>query len=765
MTSTIETQPKRLAFLWFDLLLIALIAVGIFFRFNWVNWNQDADLHPDEYGMTATLTALRIPNSLGEYFNTRISPISPYQKYDLNGQVIQSGPDNRMRWGQWPIFLVRFAAEQVDLTGYTEMRLLGRQLSAFADVLALMLLFLIGERLYSRRVGLLAAALGALAVMQIQQSHFLTTDNFAALFTMLALYAAVEVAHPEGQARGKGWGWYALFGVALGMAVASKINLAPLAGMVALAALVRVSQQVDLRADFWQGARRVILPLALAAVLSLVTFRLTQPMSFRAATGDTSLLTLTPNPDWVESMKVAADESRGINAGPPGEQWTGRIPLVFPWVNMVVWGMGPLLGLAAWGGLIGAAVQVFRQAPGWRAHAVPLVWAGGYFLFMGTRHVMSMRYFLPMYPFMMLFAAWGLAQLWQRRPRRAGSSGAARVSAGGLALTGVVLLGTLAWAWSFTGMVYRQDNTRVQATRWMYQNVPAPLTLQINAGDGVFVQPLDAPDGIQIVQGAPLISQFSLQRGGVLKSAALAHARTVQGGAGQMRLSILSDLSGAPLAETSVPVSPAGSDPRGGPTSAQFSPVALQAGRVYYLVTSVDGDQPVNVWRTVLSNEDWDESLPVRMDGYDPFGQFYRGLTMGVRWVDDANKRQMILETLSQADYVILPSQRAIWSAARLPDDYPMTLNYYRALFDGSLGFERVATFQHPFQFGPLYISDLGGRVGLGAPPDLPLFNNNLLAAEEAFSVYDHAPVWIFKKTADFDVNRARQILGAVELP
>ncbi len=365
---------------------------------------------------------------------------------------------------------------------------------------------------------------------------------------------------------------------------------------------------------------------------------------------------------------------------------------------------------------------------------------------------------------MMLFAAWGLAQLWQRRPRRDDSALRAGVSAGGLALTGVVLLGSLAWAWSFTGMVYRQDNTRVQATRWMYQNVPAPLTLQISSGDGTFVQPLDAPDGMRIYQGSPLISQFSVRQDGVLQSVALAHARTMYGDAAQLQVAIFNDLSGAPLVETTLPVSPATSDPRGGSSSAQFSPVALQAGRVYFLVTSVQGDTPVDVWRTVLSNEDWDESLPVRMDGYDPFGQFYRGLTMGVRWVDDENKRQMMLGTLAEADYVILPSQRAIWSAARLPEQYPMTLAYYRALFDGSLGFERVATFQHPFQFGPLYISDLGGRVGLGAPPDLPLFNNNLLAAEEAFSVYDHAPVWIFKKGPDFDLEKARQILESVPL-
>src|SRR5690606_27743442 len=49
-------------------------------------------------------------------------------------------------------------------------------------------------RLYSYRVGLLAAALSALAVMQIQQSHFMTADNFGTLFTALAMGAAVMIA-------------------------------------------------------------------------------------------------------------------------------------------------------------------------------------------------------------------------------------------------------------------------------------------------------------------------------------------------------------------------------------------------------------------------------------------------------------------------------------------------------------------------------------------------------------------------------------------
>ena len=45
--------------------------------------------------------------------------------------------------------------------------------------------------------------------------------------------------------------------------------------------------------------------------------------------------------------------------GPPGIQWSDRTPLVFPWINIVFWGMGLPLGLAAWIGWAWAAWQTF----------------------------------------------------------------------------------------------------------------------------------------------------------------------------------------------------------------------------------------------------------------------------------------------------------------------------------------------------------------------------------------------------------------------
>lgn len=760
----------------FEISLALLILIGIGCRFSRVNWSQGTNLHPDEYGLTSTLIQLSLPKDLDEYFNTRLSPLSPYVKYDAAGQKVSDGPDNRMRWGQWPIILLRAAAELTGNTGYDELRLMGRQLSALADVVSLLFLYLIGARLYGRKAGLLAAALSALAVLQIQQSHFMTADNFALLFTVLAMYMAVRIAHRPLVGRAPALAgspvesyrldWqalpdYLLFGMFFGMAVASRVNLLPLGGMVGVAAFISIADlKLKNRADLKLILSAAAGFLALTVLAAALTFRLTQPMSFRAVTGDTTLLTLQPNPDWIESMKVAQMESDGIGGGPPGEQWTGRAAILFPLVNMVLWGLGLPLGAAAWGGWLAAVWQWLRYGRGWRAHLLPLVWVGGYFFFMGTRWVKSVRYFLPIYPFLCLLAAWGLLALWRKTEKAP-----LRYKLAPALLLAVVTLGTLAWATAFTSAVYWTDHTRIQATRWIFQNVPAPINFTLQTEDGLPVRvPVGAPDQLR-VWAQDYIQPFTPQDSGSLLSVDLPHA-AAQGAAGQLRLALTADVEGKiVLAQASLDILPAVSGKPGGPAQAELPDVRLESGVTYYLrISAPAGGPQVVLSRSVLSNESWDEGLPVPFEGYDPFGQFYRGLTMQVRWADDENKRSMFIDTISQADFIIVPSQRAVWASCRLPRMYPMTMAYYRALFGGQLGFDKVAEFSAPLRLGPLYVSDLAGSAAWGKAPLLPVFNSSLLAAEEAFSVYDHPPVWIFQKRPDFTLDSALSVLYSIDL-
>ena len=73
--------------------------------------------------------------------------------------------------------------------------------------------------------------------------------------------------------------------------------------------------------------------------------------------------------------------------------------------------MGPALGITAWLGVVFAAVYAFRKRQG--VWLVPLAWVLGYFGFMGAQFSLYMRYFLPLYPTLTVFAAFAAVPDWR----------------------------------------------------------------------------------------------------------------------------------------------------------------------------------------------------------------------------------------------------------------------------------------------------------------------------------------------------------------
>lgn len=761
--SSSETTRNRIV----DILLIALILVGIFFRFVNLNWDSGALLHPDEYGFANTLTRLSFPRSLGDYFNTRLSPLSPYNKYDELGNKTADGPDNRMRWGQLPITIMRLTTEIFGTTGYSEARMTGRVLSGLMDVGSLLLLVAIALTLFrKRRIALLAASFFALSVMPIQQSHFATSDNFAVFFVMLTVYAGAKIAVEPSLERSdsfhsfritsQGYRRYALFGLFLGMATACKINMVAAAAVLFPAAFVSIAGvKLSRQGDFRDVLGRTFELMCLAGLVTLISFRLFQPMSFRAAGGDTFFWTLRPNQDWLDSMAVSAIESSGMGGGPPAEQWAHRLPIVFPLVNMIGYGMGVPLGLTVWVMMIGAFVGLLRGRANWKALLIPFGWAAVFFLFMGTRFVKSIRYMLPIYPMLCLVAAWGLTALGRSSRKLLRAASAVWVS--------LVLIGTLVWASMFVQTIYFQPHSRVEAVRWMYRQIPSAFQFESEVGaegeriaDSSQLIRLQLPEAVTVSSLAPYRTFFDVAE--PMNAKALRIAK-IEADSDALLSVTVRDSQGATVYQGEVKIS-------GGGESRELvheleTPLILIPGS-YEL--ELDADYPVRLRRNVLANESWDEGLPFRMDGIDPFGQLYAGMTNEVRWADSEGKKEMFLSVLDRADYLILPSQRSIWSAVRIPKTYPMTLRYYEALFDGTLGFTLDASFSRPFRLGSFYVSDLIGEAGFGDAPELPIYNLRLLSAEEAFSVYDHPPVWIFKKNADFDLAEAADILNEADL-
>src|SRR5215471_36067 len=140
-----------------------------------------------------------------------------------------------------------------------------------------------------------------------------------------------------------------------------------------------------------------------------------------------------------------------------------------------------------------------------------------------------------------------------------------------------------------------------------------------------------------------------------------------------------------------------------------------------------------------FAGESWDDGLPMGRPGND--GGLYRGPVLPLFDPDSAQKAENLLNALGEADWIAVTSNRVWANVTRIPDVFPMSIAYYRALFQGRLGFERAADFVSYPTLGPLQFSDD--------------------TAEEQFTVYDHPRVLLFRKTKEYSRDRARQILFA----
>jgi YYY domain-containing protein len=455
----------------------------------------------------------------GGYFDAFCSPLNPHNA----GVGVYA-------YGTLPLFMSHFTSQFIltqELNGsaffqFEGETLVWRALSAFFDAGSILVLFFIGTRMHNRWVGLLAALLYACAPLPIQKAHYGTVNAITNFFVTLAIYAAVSV-----QMRGRWW-HYVLFGLALGAAVAGRINVAPLAGLVALAALVHVAP-VFAKDTPWHVRNSLLtrhtLGVLVAAITSLIAFRIFNPYAF---TGP-SILGIIPNERWFSDLASSSYNVSGASDIPPNWQWMGRTGFLYPLKDMLLWGMGIAFGVMAWLGWVWSGYRIARNRALALQNVIPFVWTLVYFGWIGDLWVMTMRYYLPLYGALALLGAWALYELvrYARQnhhdlvvtrgllngfafimlaiPAYASLNAQALTTTDLTALVVGFLLLLMAWlpmmrgrrAWAlmtfaitFTVLwgimftsIYRTQTTRGQASRWLWEQIPGDFAMQIEGAD------------------------------------------------------------------------------------------------------------------------------------------------------------------------------------------------------------------------------------------------------------------------------------------
>lgn len=467
-----STGAPRAAFV-----LAGTLVLAAALRLVGIDWDARQHLHPDERFLSMVESSLRLPSSAATWFDEARSTLNP-----------RNVGFPFFPYGTLPTTLVKVASERTGLSGFDQVTLVGRGVSALADLVTLVLLYVLALRLTSRRpVALLAAFLYAVSVLPIQQSHFFTVDALATCLTTATLLALERV-----QARGERADWVAA-GALLGLAAATKISVATLvvvAAAVAGTALVakwREGPAPHRTAAVESLLLRFVLLLAAAGVV----FRIAQPDAFRGP----GLFGILPSDRWLANLREVGELVSGEKDIPPSVQWAGRTPFVWPLSNLALWGMGVPLAVAAAAGTAAAvAALARRRAP---RLLVPAAWVLVVVLHQGAQWVSSMRYMLPAYPCLCLLAAWGLVSLGDMPGRR-------RVAG---ALTAGVCLASAAWAFAFV-RIYQRPHPRVEASRWIYAHVPPGANVACEQWDDPLPLKLGGPDPFPAIYRGTLMNWY-----------------------------------------------------------------------------------------------------------------------------------------------------------------------------------------------------------------------------------------------------------------
>jgi len=426
---------------YYKLIIIFILALSL--RIFGLNWDQGQHLHPDERFLTMVTADIKLPSTIFDYFNTSLSPLNPYNYPSYKFFV----------YGTLPIFLVKVSSVWLHLDNYENIVFVGRVLSAVVDSFNIILLYLLSINIFKNKKQIyIASLLYALCVLPLQLSHFFTVDTFLSTLLLATFTLLVYNLFP-------------LAAITFGLALACKVSAIYFVPIIFIFIFFKPKTIIY-------------------GILTVITFRIFQPYAF------IGLINL--NPDFINSLKTLAQFSKTLDYYPPGVQWLSiGNPLLFSLKNIVFWGLGLPLTI----GILFSIKKLNNKII-----YISLFWILLLFAYQGSQTTPTMRYFLPIYPFLCLFFAYlSKDNKYQK----------------------IFIIFHLIFGLLFLN-IYSHNHTRVDASKWIYQNVPSgsiitneywddPLPLNIksyNASvyNGLTLSPYD-PDSAQKIDN--LYSQIN----------------------------------------------------------------------------------------------------------------------------------------------------------------------------------------------------------------------------------------------------------------
>ena len=251
--------------------ILLILVLGTVLRFGGLDWGiRDLEGYEldgkavsiNDAGFNADADALhRAAESLNERYYPFVEYAGQPYLFTSYGTVFLYLHRIAASFGSWFGDYEAFGSHAADAN---PTRLAGRWASALAGVALIWVTWLVGRIIVGSEGALLGALLVAVMPMSVQAAHLATVDGLLGLWYALALYASVMVVE-RAEVRD-----YVLAGVAIGLAVATKINGLFLFLPLCLAHLLREAQPISMAGIRRAASSRTIYGAAGTAVLTWI---------------------------------------------------------------------------------------------------------------------------------------------------------------------------------------------------------------------------------------------------------------------------------------------------------------------------------------------------------------------------------------------------------------------------------------------------------------------------------------------------------------
>lgn len=430
------------------ILLIFVLAIGLFFRFNNLNWDDNHHLHPDERFLTMVVFSMKPPENFGEYFNQKISFFNP-NNLGYGFYV----------YGRFPLILNKYLAVFLKKDNYSDIAILGRYLSAFFDLLVIVLIFKSGKILFTidkrknkvESVSILAAFFYTIFVLPIQLSHFFAVDSFLSFFMFGSFYFILCFVKKEKII------FLILSAIFFNLAFASKITAIFILPLLLI--FIFIKERFQKKTFFY---------LTLFFLTFYLSLRLFDPYYFE----NKNFFNPLPNKVFIENIQTLRTLTiKSLdNWYPPMVQWLSKNSFQHAFINNVVFGIGIVPTLFVIFGMILILLKLKNYNSKVKTIAknlkinnlhliIILFWSIGVFIYQSLQSTPTLRYFIYLYPFFALFGGYGFYWFIKKIKKKYV-----------LHLAFYVLL--LIWPLMFS-FIYNQKHTRVVASEWIYKNLPS----------------------------------------------------------------------------------------------------------------------------------------------------------------------------------------------------------------------------------------------------------------------------------------------------